>query len=276
MPALRVLASGSGGNCSVLTYEIDGWTRFVMIDAGLSPRRTMPLLRASGLSLGQLDAILLTHLDRDHWHDSWAKARPPQTRFIVHRRHARDLLRRDRMNIVEIHDGTRLAPDVHVSPITLSHDQDGVTAFRFDFTSANTPLARLGFATDLGHVTEEFITSFRGVDVLAIESNYCPKMQLASSRPAFLKRRIMGGAGHLSNQQAREAIESIAPRSHVVLLHLSRECNRPELVAEMHAGADYALTISAQSHATRWVPIVATDAPPLAPIIPRQPTLFAV
>jgi phosphoribosyl 1,2-cyclic phosphodiesterase len=258
----------------VLTYEVDGWTRFVMIDAGLSPRKTLPLLRASGLQPGQLDAIILTHLDRDHWHDSWATARPPQARFIVHRRHERSLRRRDRMGIEAIHESTPVAPGVNLAPVVLSHDEEGVAAFRFEISSAGTPPARLGFATDLGHATEEFIAHFRGVDVLAIESNYCPKMQLASSRPAFLKRRIMGGAGHLSNQQARDAIESIAPRTHVVLLHLSRECNRPEIVSEMHAGADYALTISTQDRPTRWVPVVAHEASMEVAITTRQPMLF--
>jgi len=274
-PALRILASGSGGNCSVLTYQIDGWTRFLMIDAGLSPRRTIPLLRASGLQLGQLDAILLTHLDADHFHLSWCKARPPQARFILHPRHARTLQRRDRMRIEGLHEPMRLAPGLDVAPITLAHDEHGVTAFRFDLAPANAPPSRLGFATDLGHITDDFIEHVRGVDVLAIESNYCPRMQLASSRPAFLKRRIMGGAGHLSNQQALDTIERIAPRAHVVLLHLSRECNRPELVAEMHAGAEYALTISEQHHPSRWVSLAPGAA--LTPVVRAgQLPLFAV
>ncbi|MGQ0629062.1 MAG: hypothetical protein ACT4PL_13310, partial [Phycisphaerales bacterium] len=66
---------------------------------------------------------------------------------------------------------------------------------------------------------------------------------------------IMGGSGHLSNQQSFEAIRRIQPRSGVVLLHLSRECNRPELVAAMHDGAPYGVTISGQGVATEWITV---------------------
>jgi hypothetical protein len=68
-----------------------------------------------------------------------------------------------------------------------------------------------------------------------------------------LKRRIMGGHGHLSNAQALDAVEAIGPGQHVVLLHLSRDCNDPELVAGLHEGSDYALTIASQDRPTRWV-----------------------
>ncbi|MFT3685918.1 MAG: hypothetical protein QM783_13520 [Phycisphaerales bacterium] len=95
-----------------------------------------------------------------------------------------------------------------------------------------------------------------------IESNYCPKLQVASDRPEFLKRRIMGGRGHLSNDEAIDAIEAIAPREHVVLVHLSQQCNDPALVASLHrrrrgidASSDSVLTISTQDAPTRWVPI---------------------
>jgi phosphoribosyl 1,2-cyclic phosphodiesterase len=76
----------------------------------------------------------------------------------------------------------------------------------------------------------------RGVDILAIESNYDRAMQLESARPAFLKDRIMGGKGHLSNDECIDAVRAISwPREpeHVVLLHLSRECNCPGLVRGM-------------------------------------------
>jgi phosphoribosyl 1,2-cyclic phosphodiesterase len=65
-------------------------------------------------------------------------------------------------------------------------------------------------------------------------------MQLASNRPGFLKDRIMGGKGHLSNEECIDAVRAIAwPREpeHVVLLHLSRECNCPDLVRDLWRSA---------------------------------------
>jgi phosphoribosyl 1,2-cyclic phosphodiesterase len=104
------------------------------------------------------------------------------------------------------------------------------------------------------------------VDLLAIESNYDPPMQLRSKRPLFLKRRIMGDAGHLSNEQAFEAVRRILDRSpdgsprHIVLLHRSRQCNCPQTVREVFArdGRIAArLTLSDQRRPTRWFEVVA-------------------
>jgi hypothetical protein len=143
-----------------------------------------------------------------------------------------------------------------VHPLMMSHDHAGAVALRFDI-GGEWGSGVLGFATDLGHVTGALIDHFRpdgaGVDVLAIESNYCPRMQAASARPEFLKQRITGGRGHLSNDEAAAAARKIQPREHVVLLHLSRECNDEATVADMHAGADYAVTITSQLQPSRWV-----------------------
>lgn len=278
-PSLRVLASGSGGNCTIVSYKVDGWTRFSLIDAGLSPKRALPLIYESGLTPGQLDAIILTHLDQDHWHQSWARARPPQARLILHPSHARSLGRHDRLHVQEVGEATNLAPGVRLTPALGKHDDHGSAVYRLEFapasaatsTPTDTPVS-LGFATDVGEVDAALATHLASVDVLAIESNYCPRMQRASSRPAFLKHRIMGGAGHLSNEQAIEAIRAIAPRQHVVLLHLSRQCNSHDHVAQLHSGATYGLTIASQFRPTDWVPIGAANA--REPSRPVQMQLF--
>jgi len=94
----------------------------------------------------------------------------------------------------------------------------------------------VGFATDIGRVSDGLVDLLRGVDLLAIESNYDRGMQLDSARPKFLKDRIMGGRGHLSNEECVEAVRAIAfpdEPAQVVLIHLSRECNHPEVVREV-------------------------------------------
>jgi phosphoribosyl 1,2-cyclic phosphodiesterase len=256
-PALRVLASGSAGNCSVLEAGPAGDRRLCLIDAGLSPRKTRRLLEEMGRSLDQVEDVVVTHLDHDHFHAGWATALPGRALLRLHRRH---LGRAERSGL--LHRRTEpfdCAPggsfhvqglDAAFSPMLASHDSLGVAAFRIEFAALG---SSLGFATDVGRVPVRLIEHLAGVDVLAIESNYCPDMQASSGRPEYLKRRIMDGSGHLSNQQCLDAVHEIRPREHVVLLHLSRQCNRPELVAELHAGADYALTISTQDQPTRWV-----------------------
>jgi|GEM_PF-25085 len=259
---LCVLGSGSRGNCSVLEVGLAaGSTTRVLIDLGLSPRVTREALHAAGISLEQIDGALLTHMDADHCHQGWSTGLPRHAEVFVHRRHI-GRANHCGLNAGRLHafDGALVTRHgVVVRPHLTLHDRLGCAVFRFELPG----LGSVGYATDLGRVTTEVVDHLRGVDVLAIESNYCPDAQAASDRPDFLKRRITGGRGHLSNAESLQAIEAIAPRRHVVLLHLSRDCNDPQLVAALHEGSDYSLTIATQHTPTRWVRLGRTpDAAP--------------
>lgn len=266
--SLCVLASGSAGNCSVVVFEHEGMRRACLIDLGLSPRRTLKLLAERNIGMHQIDDVLLTHLDSDHCHGSWGKILPRHVRVRLHTSHAREAARTlGPVHLVPFDSCCTLESGTSVSTVLLSHDQAGVSAMRFNMHERHGG-GSLGFATDLGTVTPSLIDLFStaqsSVDVLAIESNYCPRMQALSGRPDFLIHRITGGGGHLSNQQAAEAIRAIEPRHHVVLLHLSRDCNRVDLVAAMHEGADYHVTITSQHEPTRWIRIAGPASVPLA------------
>ena len=253
---LCVLASGSRGNCSVLAIRGDtdrSPPHVMLIDAGLSPARTRSLLASRGVAMHNIRDVALTHLDRDHFHHGWRRSRSIKATMRLHRAH---LARAEReMSLLgrnePFADGFESGP-VRAQTVVCDHDKAGVAIYRF---AIDTPAGstELGYATDLGRPTPLLTDHLAGVPVLAIESNYCPEMQAASDRPAFLKRRITGGAGHLSNQQAAGVIDQIAPRQRVVFLHLSRECNTPDAVGELHAGADYAWTIADQHEPTPWV-----------------------
>jgi hypothetical protein len=283
-PGLCVLASGSSGNCAAvwvggdddstsgggstgLRDSLEAHRRLVLIDLGLSPRRTRARLEGIGLALERTGSVLITHLDHDHCHPGWCGERPklPMGCEVFVPRRSRDRAKAMNLNAGRFHafDGPfRTRIGLEASPILMGHDHHGCAAFRLT-TARERAWARangrgsagtgIGYATDLGRATPALIAHLREVSVLAIESNYCPTLQLASDRSEALKRRIMGGRGHLSNEECLEAIHAIEPRDHVVLLHLSQECNCPHLVASLHAGADYPLTISTQDEPTRWV-----------------------
>lgn len=268
---LCILASGSAGNCSVLTYGSGLTTRAFLIDAGLSPRRTRTLLADLGLRFDQLDHILVTHFDRDHFHLGWQAAGLDRVRIHAHADHAGAAhasgVRPRHFRFFD--EPLTLWDEVRVDFARLAHDDKGVTAFRLETDSAS-----LGYATDLGRPSPELVRSLYGVGTLAIESNYCPRMQLASNRPAFLKQRIMGGAGHLSNQESAEAVRDIDPAAHVVLLHLSRQCNRPALALTEHAGTQCQVIVSSQFERTDWIRIAPRRAAAKPSPQPAQPSLF--
>jgi hypothetical protein len=120
-------------------------------------------------------------------------------------------------------------------PVRVSHDADPTFAFRIDQHDDDGLAWGIGYASDLGCGSPELIEAFAGVDVLALEFNHDVRMERASRRPQFLVDRVLGDYGHLSNAQAGELAAEIAARSgdgfprHLVQLHLSRECNKPEL-----------------------------------------------
>lgn len=259
---LCVLASGSGGNCTVVRTP----KGIVLIDAGLAPRTAAQRMDGSGARVRDVIAICLTHLDRDHFSSGWAGLICSRgIRLFCHSERVGQLLE---ICEGELHDEHVIGFDgpfeptegVRVEPIALAHDQEGSHGFLIEGFGS-----RVGYATDLGHVPMELIERFVDLDVLAIESNYDPRMQEESPRPYFLKQRITGGRGHLSNEQAFEAVRKILDRcqrtgvrlpSHVVLLHRSRQCNCPKLVQSLFsrdARIAPRLTLAEQFSRSPWL-----------------------
>ncbi len=252
---LCVLSSSSSGNCSLLAVRRGDLTTTILIDAGLSPRRTRRHLAEIGHPVSTVDHIILTHLDRDHWYEGWINGRDEHTTIHVHRRHAGLA---DRLGVTAgrtqvFSEPFELLPGVMVHPLLVAHDSLGTAAFRIEFPASG---RTLGYATDTGRPSQELCDHLRGVDVLAIESNYCPKMQLASNRPEQLKQRIMGGKGHLSNEESARAVARIEPRETVVLLHLSRQCNLPQRALEVHARPGPPVLVSHHDRPAAWVRVV--------------------
>ena len=265
MVQVCVLGSGSGGNCTVLKLERGA----MLIDAGFGPQTSRRRLRMAKLELADLHTLCLTHLDRDHFRPTWV---PDLLTYgiclCLHRRHVGDLARLCDLPALEEADLLRVFDDepfrienlgVDVRPIRLPHDVKGTVGYRLD-----TKAGSVGYATDLGHVPANLIAEFAGVDLLAIESNYDPEMQRASGRPLFLKRRVMGMTGHLSNQDAFLAVQQIADQSplglprHVVLLHGSRQCNHKRIIQrifDQDPRLRDRITLTDQRRCTGWLTV---------------------
>jgi phosphoribosyl 1,2-cyclic phosphodiesterase len=254
--AFATLASSSSGNCSVLRIGSGANHRLVLIDCGLSPRKTRQMLAEMGSSVDKIDDVVLTHLDQDHCHRGWAKSLPSHARFRLARQHLNRARRSGlawRKTEAFDADARFVMPGVaQVRPIMMAHDELGVAVFRFEFEGGGS----LGYATDLGRSSRALEAGLRGVDVLAIESNYCPQMQAESDRPDFLKERITGGAGHLSNQESAAVVAAVRPRRSVVLLHLSTQCNTPERALTAHENTGCDAIAAGRDEPTAWIELV--------------------
>jgi len=236
--ALTVLASGSRGNAAAVEAGGSDGTdrRRILVDLGLSPRvLRRRLAAAGGHGLEFTTDVVLTHFDHDHLNAGWlGELRSRPWRIWIERRHldaARALgLPTGRLEAIREREPT--GDGLSLEPVRPPHDEAGSTAWVIE-SRAGDATVRLGWATDLGRVPDGLLDRFRDLDALAIESNYDPLLQERSPRPDFLKRRIMGGSGHLSNDESLAAALRIAEAGElqaIVLLHLSQQCNDPGLV----------------------------------------------
>ena len=219
--AFCVLGSGSSGNCSLLQIEENRWA---MIDAGFSMRQTKERMRTHNICVEDISDLLLTHLDRDHFNPAWCRTIANRNiKVHLHERHVdHAILAGLDSSLLHPFTNELTVGNIFTETIHIEHDALGTTGFVFNYSEF-----RFGFATDLGHVPTTLIEAFVNLDALAIESNYDPRMQFESARPESLKERIMGGKGHLSNEESLAAVKTISERSnlqHIVLLHLSLQC----------------------------------------------------
>lgn len=283
MLSLCVLASGSAGNAALVRSREGS----VLVDLGLAPRTVGKRMAGTGLAVADVSAAVVTHLDRDHFNPLWVPVLIHHgIRLFVAAAAVDALLSitgdRLRRLVVPFGDDGRFSPlpGLGVTPVPVAHDDDPCHAFRFASGGANGGAA-VGYATDLGHVPPALLDAFCGVGVLAVESNYDPALQRASGRPAFLQRRITGGRGHLSNEQAATAVRAVfdrcarhgrRPPRHVVLLHRSRQCNCPHTLRRTFAADPRLpdrLTLAEQDRRTEWI----DAADPLPPLVGEQMTL---
>ena len=252
-----VLASGSAGNAAILRSPAG----IVLIDAGIGPRTLTKRLDGTGVRTTDIAALCLTHLDSDHFSARWALTlRRLNIPIYCHANKVEALASRspDLVPLIRPFNVDAFSPidGLTCDPIHFAHDQLGSHGFVVEGFGY-----RIGYATDLGHVPSYFFDRFRDLDCIALEANYDPQMQANSARPSFLKRRIMGGHGHLSNIQALAAIRKLLDRTrrfpdHIVLLHRSQECNCPDLVRQLFSTDKRIvsrLTLAQQHERSPWL-----------------------
>jgi phosphoribosyl 1,2-cyclic phosphodiesterase len=247
MPArFCVLASGSAGNCTFL--QSDGFG--LLIDIGLGPRLLGARLASIGASWNQVSAVLLTHTHTDHWKDlTLCQLRRLNIRLYCSPAHQHSLSRIDGyfdglraaglVRPLEPGEPLELSADMTCRTVAVPHDAEPTFAFRIDGgRGLFGPQWSVGYAADLGEVRADLICAFADVNVLAIEFNHCVHMEKTCGRPRILVDRVLSEFGHLSNDQAADAVRAIVRSSahgalrHLVQLHLSRDCNRHSLAAE--------------------------------------------
>lgn len=226
-----VLGSGSSGNTTIVRTS----STVLLVDAGLSAKKTLTRLASVGLSPADISAVLLTHEHGDHTNGLPVLLNHLRCEIYATRLTQEEVAGSDPRNAKA---GWRLFSsgssfeigDFQVNAFSVPHDAADPVGFCFRAGQLS-----LGVVTDLGHANSSVVHHLSGVDALFVEANHDEEMLRADNkRPMQIKQRIMSPHGHLSNRAAGELAQKISTEklTRVVLGHLSRDCNTSELAIE--------------------------------------------
>lgn len=239
---LHILASGSKGNAAV----VEGPDGSVLVDCGLSRRELHRRADMVGCDLGRVCAVLVTHEHGDHTSGLSVICNhfDGPVYATAGTAGARTHLSRLPFELID-HDATFEVGGMRIQAFPTSHDVADPMCFRFETRDGALVTDALAWATDTGVLTEEALWYLRGCRILGIEANHDPHMLATGPYPGYLKARVAGKAGHLSNDQAAEALPDLVTdeTETVVAMHISQKNNRPSLAARALAQA-----VGAQFH----------------------------
>ncbi|MEO9590826.1 MBL fold metallo-hydrolase [Rhodopirellula bahusiensis] len=225
------LQSGSSGNC----VFVDTGSECLLFDAGISFRKVQTRLKDAGRDASEIDAIVISHDHRDHIGCLGVLNRKLKVPIHISRRTLRSTERRVPLgpvqNIQHFAPGeTFTVGETAIETMPTPHDGVDGAAFTLD-----NGCSRFGLWTDLGCVFDDMLASVNTLDALLIESNYDESMLAASAYPDFLRDRISGAGGHISNREAAEVISHASDQLQwACLAHLSDENNCPDVVMQTH------------------------------------------
>lgn len=244
---LVTLASGSKGNCTLISTD----TENILVDCGISARKTETELNDLGLSISDISAVLLTHEHEDHIRGLkrimlrygvpvYASFGTISSLYSATRDDffscAGDIIRTISAD-VEFYIGNTL-----IRPFRIYHDTPGPLGFRFEQEEAVCGRdITVCVMTDCGHYDDYIRNHLKGADALLVEANHDPDMLMQGPYPMFLKRRIYSDTGHASNFSCGQLLSDIDSErlKYVFLGHLSETNNTPqtavrEVLSEYH------------------------------------------
>jgi len=270
------LNSGSNGNCYYVCNEQEA----VLIDAGISCRETEKRMLRLGLNIRKVKAIFVSHEHSDHINGIPVLSKKYRLPVYI----TRPTLTSGRLSLEEelvksfSAFQTICIGELHITAFPKEHDASNPHSFIVTCRDIN-----VGVFTDIGIACKHVVDHFSRCHAAFLEANYDDEMLDNGGYPYHLKRRIRGGQGHLSNKQALElfTVHRSPFMSHLLLSHLSKNNNDPQLVQELFDACAAGVYVSVASRykesavyqigADNGIAIKPFRLPP--PII-QQPTLF--
>jgi len=221
------LNSGSNGNC----YYIENQQDAILVDAGITCRETEKRMERLGLSMSKVRAIFVSHEHSDHIRGIPVIAKKYDLPVFI----TDGTLKKSGFNLESrllktftAHEAVQIG-DLEITAFPKFHDASDPHSFIVCCNGI-----KVGVFTDIGSPCEHVIRYFSDCHAAFLEANYDEEMLENGRYPYHLKARIRGGKGHLSNKQALDLFcNNGTHMSHILLSHLSRDNNNPDLVLEM-------------------------------------------
>ena len=222
------LNSGSNGNCYYVGNEHDA----ILVDAGISCRETERRLLRLGLLMKKIRAIFISHEHSDHINGVTVLSKKYGLPVYI----TPATLQSSGLQLAH----HLVVPFTAYQPVTIGNMVISAFPKLHDAAHPHSFIVerrgiKVGVLTDIGAACEHVIRHFAECHAAFLEANYDDELLENGRYPYYLKRRIRGGNGHLSNSQALEIFinHRSAHLSHLLLSHLSKDNNRPELVHEL-------------------------------------------
>lgn len=268
------LNSGSNGNC----YYIGNDKEAVLVDAGISCKETEKRMKRLGLNIESVKAIFISHEHTDHIKGVEVLSKKFKLPVYI----TNGTLNNSKLNIdvqyIRTFRGYEniMIGDLAVKPFPKLHDAADPYSFIVSGNGVN-----IGVLTDIGNACHHVIENFKNCHAAFLEANYDEELLENGGYPFYLKKRIRGGHGHLSNSESLEIFTKYRSEnlSHLLLSHLSRENNSPQLVQNLfsnHAG-DTKIIVASRDYETEIYHITAgkiISEPVLKQQILAQTSLF--
>ncbi len=221
------LYSGSSGNCSYVgTDNIN-----ILIDCGESQKKIKDALESIGQDISKIDAIIVTHEHSDHIKNLGAISKKYDIPVYANKKtfdnmpEQTQLINDENKKIFKTNDYFEIG-DLKIHPFHIPHDAADPCGYNI-YNNDN----KISIATDIGHMDNNILSKLEDSKFLLLESNYEPEILKYAKYPYYLKRRIAGPNGHLSNQEAGDTIVKLlySGVNNIMLGHLSKQTNFPEL-----------------------------------------------
>ncbi|MCW3081568.1 MBL fold metallo-hydrolase [Segetibacter sp.] len=222
------LNSGSNGNC----YYVGNQNEAILVDVGISCREVEKRLKRLGLNIQKIKAVFVSHEHSDHIKGICTLAKKYEVPVYI----TAPTLLQCHFNMPEhlvksfVPDEPILIGELAITAFAKLHDACDPYSFVVEYNKVN-----VGVFTDIGAPCKNLIKHFKNCHAAFLEANFDEGMLEEGNYPYFLKKRISGGNGHLSNTQALDLFNHHRPAfmTHLILSHLSKNNNCPVLVQKL-------------------------------------------